>query len=415
MGTLHFVDAMQGYCPKPFQMIMIKKQLTIKLSRRSIMVATTLRQTILYLAIELSNSKWKLFFSNGEKIRSKSISARDLDGLSQEIEAAKKRFKLNEDVSVISCYEAGRDGFWIHRHLTAIGVDNWVVDAGSIEVDRRMRRAKTDRIDGKALLRKLISYCNGDHQVWSVVRIPSLEEEDARRVHRELERLNKERGGHRNRIRSLLVLHGVAVVNWRGFEQWLEQVRCFDGQQLPAEIRSELAREYERLQIVEQQIKGIEKRQGDEVAAMDTDQMRKVAVLKMLNGIGERSSWVFVMEFFGWRQFSNRGEVGAASGLCPTPYASGAMERQLGISKGGNRRVRSLAIEIAWCWIRYQPRSKLTRWFQDRFAGGGKRMRRVGIVAVARQLLIDLWRLLEQGRIPEGAQYNPELMKLLAN
>ena len=378
------------------------------------MVATTLRQAILYLAMELSNSKWKLFFSNGQKIRSKSISARDLDSLSQEIEAAKQRLQLSEDVSVISCYEAGRDGFWIHRHLTAIGVDNLVVDAGSIEVDRRMRRAKTDRIDGKALLRKLISYCNGDHQVWSVVRIPSLEEEDARRVHRELERLKKERGGHRNRIRSLLVLHGVAVVNWRGFEHWLEQVRCFDGQQLPPEIRSELAREYERLQIVEQQIKGIEKRQGAEVAAMDTDQMRKVAVLKMLNGIGERSSWVFVMEFFGWRQFSNRGEVGAASGLCPTPYASGAMDRQLGISKGGNRRVRSLAIEIAWCWIRYQPRSKLTRWFQKRFAGGGKRMRRVGIVAVARQLLIDLWRLLEQGTIPEGAQYNPELMKLLA-
>ena len=379
------------------------------------MVTTTLRQAILYLAIELSNSKWKLFFSNGKKIRSKSINARDLDSLSKEIEAAKDRLKLNEDVSVISCYEAGRDGFWIHRHLTAIGVDNLVVDAGSIEVDRRMRRAKTDRIDGKALLRKLISYCNGDHQVWSVLRVPSREEEDARRVHRELERLKKERGGHRNRIRSLLVLHGVAVVSWRGFMQWLEQVRCFDGQRLPAEISSELKREYERLGIVEQQIRGIEKRQRDEVAAMDTDQMRKVAKLKMLNGIGERSSWVFVMEFFGWRQFSNRGEVGAAAGLTPTPYDSGAMNRELGISKGGNRRIRSLAVEIAWCWMRYQPRSKLTLWYQRRYADGGKRLRRIGIVAVARRLLIDLWRFLEHGTIPEGAQYNAELMKLLAN
>ena len=378
------------------------------------MEATTLQQEILYLAMELSNSKWKLFFSNGEKIRSKSISARDLDSLSKEIEVAKQRFKLNEDVPVISCYEAGRDGFWIHRHLTAIGVDNLVVDAGSIEVDRRMRRAKTDRIDGKALLRKLISYLGGDQQVWSVVRIPSREEEDARRVHRELERLKKERGGHRNRIRSLLVLHGVSV-NWRGFVQWLEQVRCFDGQRLPSELRSELVREYGRLQIVEQQIKGIEKRQRDEVAAMDTEQMRKVAMLQVLNGIGERSSWVFVMEFFGWRQFSNRGEVGAASGLTPTPYASGAMNRELGISKGGNRRVRSLAVEIAWCWMRYQPRSKLTRWYQKRYAGGGKRLRRIGIVAVARRLLIDLWRFLEDGTIPEGAQYNAGLMKLLAN
>jgi transposase len=148
---------------------------------------------------------------------------------------------------------------------------------------------------------------------------------------------------------------------------------------------------------------------------MDTDQMRKVAVLKMLNGIGERSSWVFVMEFFGWRQFSNRGEVGAAAGLTPTPFASGAMNRELGIGKGGNRRVRSLAVEIAWCWMRYQPHSKLTRWYQKRYAGGGKRLRRIGIVAVARRLLIDLWRFLENGTIPEGAQYNAELMKLLAN
>jgi transposase len=379
------------------------------------MVATTLQQEILYLAMELSNSKWKLFFSNGVKIRSKSIAARDLDQLSKEIEEAKARLRLSADATVVSCYEAGRDGFWIHRHLTDIGVDNLVVDAGSIEVDRRMRRAKTDRIDGKALLRKLIAYLGGDEQVWSVVRIPSREEEDGRRIHRELERLKKERGGHRNRIRSLLVLHGVAVVSWCGFVQWVEQVRCFDGQHLPPEISSELKREYERLQIVEDQIKGIEKRQRDEVAAMESDQMRKVAMLKMLNGIGERSSWVFVMEFFGWRQFSNRGEVGGASGLSPTPYVSGAMDLELGISKGGNRRVRSMAVEIAWCWLRYQPNSKLTRWYQQRYAGGGKRLRRIGIVAVARRLLIDLWRLLEHGTIPEGAQYNAELMKLLAN
>lgn len=379
------------------------------------MVATTLQQRILYLAMELSNSKWKLFFSNGEKICSKSIAARDLEALSHEIKAAKERLKLSETALVISCYEAGRDGFWIHRHLTAIGVDNMVVDAGSIEVDRRMRRAKTDRIDGKKLLRKLIGYRAGDRKVWSVVQVPSREQEDGRRVHRELERLKKERNAHRNRIRSLLVLHGITTVSWRGFMPWLEQVRCFDGQELPPEIRSELAREYERLQIVDQQIKSIEKRQCDEVAAMATDPMRKVAQLMMLNGIGQRSSWVFVMEFFGWRQFSKRGEVGAASGLCPTPYTSGDMDRQLGIGKGGNHRVRSLATEIAWCWIRYQPRSKLTRWFQKRFGGGGKRMRRIGIVAVARQLLIDLWRFLKDGRIPEGAEYNPGLVKLLSD
>ena len=379
------------------------------------MVTTTLREAILYLAMELSKKDWKLFFSNGQKIRGKTISARDTKALSQEIQSAKEHLGLSADVPVISCYEAGRDGFWIHRHLTGIGVDNLVVDAGSIEVDRRMRRAKTDRIDGKALLRKLMSYCAGDKQVWSVVRVPSCEEEDARRIHRELERLKKERGGHRSRIRSLLVLHGITVVSWVGFLDWLEQVRCFDGQRLPAELASEIRREYERLQLVEQQIKGIEKRQCEEVAAMESEQMRQVAILQTLNGIGQCSSWVFIMEHFGWRQFSNRGEVGASVGLSPTPYASGKMDRELGISKGGNHRVRSLAIEIAWSWIRYQPNSKLTRWFQKRFANGGKRMRRVGIVAVARRLMIDLWRLLEHGVIPEGAQYNAQLKSLLTN
>jgi transposase len=209
------------------------------------------------------------------------------------------------------------------------------------------------------------------------------------------------------------VLHGIATVNWRGFLQWLEQVRCFDGQRLPAEIDSEIRREYKRLQIVEEQIRGIEKRQSEQVAALGSDQMRQVAILMMLNGIGLRSSWLFVMELFGWRQFSNRDEVGACSGLTPTPYDSGQMNRELGISKGGNRRVRAMAVEIAWCWLRYQPHSKLTRWYQERYAGGGKRMRRIGIVAVARRLLIDLWRLLEQGTIPEGAQYNPELIQLM--
>ncbi len=377
------------------------------------MEATTLREAILYLAMELSNKKWKLFFSNGTKIRSKTIAARDLDGLSREIRCAKERLKLSAEARVISCYEAGRDGFWIHRYLREQGVENMVVDAGSIEVDRRKRRAKTDRIDGKALLRKLISYCAGDEKVWSVLRIPSREEEDGRRIHRELERLKKERGGHRNRIRSLLVLHGIAMVSWRGFLQWLEQLRCFDGQRLPPEIHSEIRREYKRLQLVEEQIRGIEKRQSEQVAALGSDQMHKVATLMMLNGIGQRSSWVFVIELFGWRQFSNRDEVGACSGLTPTPYDSGQMSRELGISKGGNRRVRAMAVEIAWCWMRYQPHSKLTRWYQERYAGGGKRLRRIGIVAVARRLLIDLWRLLEQGRIPEGARYNPELIQLM--
>ena len=135
--------------------------------------------------------------------------------------------------------------------------------------------------------------------------------------------------------------------------------------------------------------------------------IEQVRRLLQLKGIGMNSAWVYVMEFFAWRAFRNRRELGSLAGLAPTPYASGESSRERGISKAGNRPVRALAIEIAWCWLRYQPDSQLSRWYQRRFAKGGSRVRRIGIVALARKLLIALWRYVEEDILPEGAQLKP--------
>jgi transposase len=317
---------------------------------------------------------------------------------------AKERFHLPEDVRVVSCYEAGRDGFWLHRYLLSIGIENQVVDSSSIEVNRRGRRAKTDRIDGDKLLTMVMRDLGGERDVWSVVQVPSIEEEDARRLHRELERLKSERTGHRNRLQGLLVAQGMRLKPGRDFLERLEKVSLWDGGALPVELKGELVREYERLRLVEEQIHSSEQVQDERLEQAQTEAMRQVVQLMSLCGIGKTSAWVFVMEFFGWRRFRNRREVGALAGLTGTPYDSGDSQRDQGISKAGNRRIRTLSIEIAWSWLRYQPQSKLSLWFKERFAGGGKRMRRIGIVALARRRLIALWQYLEHGLLPPGAQ-----------
>jgi transposase len=356
----------------------------------------------LYMSFELANKEWKLFFSDGSKERFKLISAGDLGGLEEEIRRVKDRFGMEEETKVISCYEAGRDGVWLHRYLSEKGIENFVVDPSSIEVDRRKKRAKTDRIDGKKLLRLLLRYCWGENKAWSVVRVPSVEEEDERHLHRELETLKKERTMHRNRIRSFLKLHGVSDVEpMRGdFGGYVERVRLWDGSGLPLEVKERLKREHGRLVVVQNQIQELERKRKE---LLKEGRERHIEQMMRLRGIGVESAWKWEKEFFGWRKFCNRREVGALAGLTPTPYDSGESRREQGINKAGNRRVRAMAIEIAWIWIRYQPGSKLTRWFNKRYAHGGKRMRRIGIVAVARRLLIDLWRFLEHGVIPEGA------------
>ena len=362
---------------------------------------------VLYLAFELSRKKWKLGFSDGKapQIRQVTIGAGDLEACRKEIEKAKQRLGLSESVEVRSCYEAGREGFWLHRAMEQIGVDNMVVDASSIEVNRRQRRAKTDRMDVEKLVRQLIRYGRGEHDVWRVVRVPSPEAEDSRQLHRELEVLKEEKKQHRVRIQSLLYTQGIDVKVGPKFSTKLEELRCWNQEPIPAQMKIRIQDEYHRLQLVEAQIREVKARRVEQFQAGQKEAaMQKVRMLQQLLGIGMGSSWVFVMELFGWRQFQNRREVAGAVGLTPTPYNSGDSVREQGISRAGNRRVRKLTIEIAWAWLRFQPNSKLSRWYKQRFGDGGGRMRRIGIVAMARRLVIDLWRYVEFGVVPEGAR-----------
>jgi transposase len=361
---------------------------------------------VLYLAFELSRKNWKLGFSDGRmpQIRQVTIPAGDLEACEREIQKAKQRFGLKGTSAVGSCYEAGREGFWLHRALTEMGIENIVVDAASIEVNRRQRRAKTDRMDVQKLVRQLVRYWRGEQDVWRIVRVPNPEAEDRRQLHRDLEVLKEERKQHRVRIQSLLYTQGVDGSVGRDFLKKLDQWRCWNQQPISGELKRRLEGEYHRLQLVEVQIREIKKSQAQRLKAAHKDAvMEKVRRLQRLIGIGMGSSWVFVMELFGWRQFHNRREVAGAVGLTPTPYNSGDSVREQGISRAGNHRVRKLAIEIAWCWLRLQPDSQLSRWYKQRFAGGGARMRRIGIVAMARRLVIDLWRYLEIGTVPKGA------------
>ena len=381
----------------------------MKTTKETLQRKNNTKEEILHLAFELSNTKWKLASSDGKKVRSKTIDARNLEQLQEEIGRAKQRFKLNDDVRIVSCYEAGRDGFWLHRYLCSCDIENVVVDSSSIEVNRRKRRAKTDRIDARKLLSMLLRYHGGERLLWSVVNVPSEGDEEARHLHREMEVLKKERNMHRNRTKGLMIQQGIQVKNpsSKKFLVELESWRTWDARQLPADLKSRIVREYERLRIVEDQLYTLRKEREVRLENADSPSLRMIAQLMTLRGIGMNSSWKFVMEMFGWRKFRNRQEVGAFPGLTPTPYDSGGSQHEQGISKAGNSRIRTLAVEMAWVWLRLQPQSKLSQWFNERFAGGGSRMRRIGIVAVARKLLIDLWRYLEYGVIPEGAYLKP--------
>lgn len=362
---------------------------------------------ILYLAFELSRKKWKLGFSDGKKaqVRQVTINAGDLQGCGEEIEKTRQRWGLQGTVVVRSCYEAGREGFWLHRAVTEMGLENIIVDAASIEVNRRQRRAKTDRLDVDKLVRQLVRYWRGEHDVWRVVRVPSAEAEDRRQKHRELEVLKQERMQHRVRIQSLLYTQGLDAKVGSGFLKKLEQLRNWKGEAVQPQMKRRIEDEYQRLQLVEAQVREVKRQQLEEIkGGRENAVLRKVQKLQQLVSIGLGSSWIFVMELFGWRQFSNRREVAAAVGLAPTPYNSGDSQREQGISRAGNRRARKLLIEIAWCWLRLQPDSELSQWYRRRFAGGGARMRRIGIVAMARRLVVDLWRYVEFDTVPEGAK-----------
>lgn len=361
---------------------------------------------VLFLALELSWGKWKLAFTvgRGQNPRMRSIDARDTEAVKKEIKAAKKRFGLNPDCRVVSCYEAGRDGFWVHHFLESIGVENQIVDSASIEVSRRKKRPKTDSIDASKLVSMLIRWFEGEKKVWSVVAVPSVEAEDARQLHRERKTLKKERTKITNRIKGLLAGQGVKIDKIDdSFPAWLRKVRIWDGSSLPPCLGQRLLIEFDRHRYVHQQILAVERERRNLVKQGEGNDAAVARKLLQLKAIGDTGAWTFSTELFAWRIFKNRKQVGSLVGLTGTPFDSGGSAREQGIDKAGNRIVRGDAIEIAWCWVRHQPNSALTQWYQRKFGGGSKRLRKIGIVALARKLLIALWRWVDQDILPEGA------------
>lgn len=360
----------------------------------------------LFVAFELGWSNIKIASTCDalQKPRIQEISARDLPALHKELAKAKARFGLPADAPVLSCYEAGRDGFWLHRYLVAHGVANLIVDPGSLKVNRRRKRAKTDRVDARLLLNSLLDHHDGKKHVWSVVHVPTLEQEDRRQLHREMETLQGERTEHVNRMKGILATLGLKLEKVdENFATWLDAQRLLEtGESVPADSRVRLLREYERWELVNRQLEELEAEQKRRVATSKLKEMEKVRKLMKLKGIGIKSAWLFGMEFFGWRKFQNRRQLGSLAGLTPTPSQSGEMDKEMGLNKAGNRWMRSLIVEIAWGWLKWQPQSALSQWYERRFGKGGKRDRKRGIVALARKLLIALWRWVEFDEKPEG-------------
>lgn len=366
----------------------------------------TIRATqVLAMSLELGASEWKMAFSPGlgQQPRHRTVGSGDLEAVVKEIAAAKARFKLPGEVRVVSCYEAGRDGFWIHRALELLGVENHVVDSAAIEVSRRSRRAKTDRLDAAKLVNQLLRYLSGERRALRVVRVPTEEEEDRRHLHRELKTAKGARTAVTNRIKGLLATVGVRLGEITELPRLLEHLRQWNGKALPQWLKARVGRDWQEREELEGRIKALEK-QRRELLRKGTDSGCECArKLNQLRGMGENASWLYSLEFFAWRAFENRRQIGGLAGLAPTPHQSGTERREQGICKAGNRWMRSLAIEIAWGWLRYQPQSELSRWYQERYGRGSTRLRKIGIVALARKLLIELWKYLKTGTPPAGA------------
>jgi len=360
------------------------------------------KETIV-MAIEVSNSNWLLGFSNGEKKSIRNVKAWDIEHFEKEVEKAKTKLKVDGKAVIHCCYEAGRDGFGIHRYLESVGIHNNVIDPSSIDRDRRWKHKKTDRIDVKKMIELQEMRYYMDNKKYRVVRVPSVEAEDERRLHREWDRLKKERTGHINRIKSLLVMHGIKVKSVQSLD--IVEIRDWANNPLPPMLREEIVREQERLDLIEKQIKTIRQKREQRIKHPENRSDEIVCRLLMLKSIGPQISWTLVKEFFGWRTFKNRKQVGSLAGLTGCPYNSGTMNHEQGISKAGNCQVRTLAIELAWLWLRWQPNSKLSKWYNERFGDSGDRLRRIGIVALARKLLVALWKYIEFGIVPDGAVF----------
>jgi transposase len=363
----------------------------------------------LLLAFELGQRSWKLGFTVGfgQRPRSRQIPAGAVELLMNEIAHAKARLGLPVDATVISCYEAGRDGFWLHRYLTAQGITNHVVDSSSIEVNRRARRAKSDQLDLAGLLSLLARYVQGDRRAWRVVRVPTVAEEDARHLPRTLEAVTQDRTRLINRLKSLLATQGVQIRIDADFRDQLKAARLWDGTPVPAGLQERLTHAWTQLEQLDTQLHDLKAAQLVRPRDLAAPTAEKLAQLQRLRAIGPTGAWVLTTEIFGWREIRNRRQLGALVGLAPAPYKSGETEHDQGITRAGNVHVRRVMVQLAWGWLRHQPKSALAQWYQRRFGSGGRRIRKIGIVALARKLLIALWRYSETGLVPDGAQLKP--------
>lgn len=360
----------------------------------------------MFVGFELSEKKWKLAFAltPGQRPRVRDVAAWDLERLEGEVKRTLEHFKLGANTPVYTCYEAGRDGFAVHRALEAKGWHNLVIDSSSIEVNRRKRRAKSDGLDAPKLSNLLARYCLGEKHACKVVRVPSEAEEDRRHWHRELKTLKDDRTRISARLRSLLKLHGVRERrSLEGLGKRLGKLRDWKGEALPQVLLGRLQRETERWEDLTERIEKLDQQRREWLKAHYNPVWQTVVQLMKVKGIGIETAWYLTLELFGWRRFDNRRQLAALAGICPTPFATGNSWHEQGISKTSNSQMRAILIEMAWCWVRYQPHSPLTRWWKERFSQAGKRARKIGIVGVARKLLIALWKLVRFGEIPEDA------------
>lgn len=357
----------------------------------------------IYVSLELSQRSWLAVIHSPDqgRLSRHKLAAGDWAGLLALLAKVRCRVERWSGArpSVVSCYEAGYDGFWLHRRLEAEGIENVVIDPASLSVDRRARRVKTDRLDGEQMIRALLAWRRGEPRVMSVVRVPSPDQEDGRRRTRERERLVQEQTGHLNRIKALLRTVGLAAdklgrSDWA--TTWLAQQRDWQGRPVGPLLVAELTREHVRLMVVREQLEAMGEPPMPQPISTTTHQLMR------LKGLGPVISATLTSELL-WKDFKNRREVAAYVGLAPSAWRSGGVEHDQGISKAGNKRARYVAVELAWLWLRNQPQSALSRWFHGRVGEQRGRIRRIAIVALARKLVVALWRFVTAGLLPTDA------------
>lgn len=376
---------------------------------------SSLTGTALYIGLDLSRDSWQVALGDGKKLRQVAVDRRDLDSgksaLLAEISKAKQHFALAPEAQVVVVFEAGRDGFWFARWLEQQDIRCLIVDPASLPVDRRSKHRKTDAIDARGLLDLLIRHELGQISL-HLVAIPTPEEEDRRELGRGLERLNGARSRLALSLQSLLFKHGISAAYTTGFQEQLADLRTGDGRPLGSTLREHCAVLCRQIHSLDIDICKLEDQRQRQVEKPESPTEQIAHNLQQLYGIGPIGAVTLADELFGWRKFANAKKLGSFLGLCPTPFATGTIDREQGISKAGPGRLRALLIQLAWGWLRYQPESALTQWFVARNSAGAKRKKRVDIIAVARKLAVALWRYVTTGAVPAGAAFKPELHRI---